>query len=187
MQKLTLTSPTSGAPSRTQATEFEFDINCEDSCPLTKMTKRRLCRVALLSQCTLSTLRSVGRTTREPPSILWNPKVHLRVQKSSPLVPVPSQTNPVHTSPTYLSKLSTHLRFGLPSELFPTGFHRNNLYDFLSSRNRATCPVHLILYLIFAKSKSCEAPRYAVFSTLLSRHPSSAKYSPQHPKPMFLP
>jgi hypothetical protein len=36
--------------------------------------------------------------------------------------------------------LSIHLRLGLPSGLFPSGFPTNNLYTFLFSPIRATCP-----------------------------------------------
>jgi hypothetical protein len=43
-----------------------------------------------------------------------------------------------------LQILSTHLRLGLPSGLFPSGFPTNILYAFLFVI-RATCPAHLIL------------------------------------------
>jgi hypothetical protein len=40
------------------------------------------------------------------PSISWNQKFHYRVRKSSPPVPILSQTNPVRTTSSYLYKIN---------------------------------------------------------------------------------
>jgi hypothetical protein len=57
--------------------------------------------------------------TQELHRILWNTKVHYRVHKSSPLVSILSQIDPVHNTPPYLISiliLSTHLSLSLQSD-----------------------------------------------------------------------
>ncbi|PNF21834.1 hypothetical protein B7P43_G05969 [Cryptotermes secundus] len=75
--------------------------------------------------------------TQEFLSILWNSKVHYRVHKSPPLVPILTQIYPIHTIQSYLSKIHSniahHLRLGLPCDLFPSSFPTNILYAFLRS------------------------------------------------------
>jgi hypothetical protein len=64
-----------------------------------------------------------------------------------------SYPEPYHSSPLHpflislraILILSTHLRLGLPSGLFPSGFPTNILYVFLLSPIRATFTAYLIL------------------------------------------
>jgi hypothetical protein len=68
---------------------------------------------------------------RELPSILWNQKIYYHVHKSHPLVPILSQINPVHTTPSYLFKI--HLNIIHPPTPWSSGIPTNNLCAFLFS------------------------------------------------------
>jgi hypothetical protein len=89
----------------------------------------------------LSASRSTAGQTGNAAHLLLTPwrqdtTVHRRVHKNPPTVPILSQMNPLHTSPANLLKIHSdsvsHLRLGLPSRLFPSGFPTKTLYTFLS-------------------------------------------------------
>ena len=66
---------------------------------------------------------------------------HLSLSWASPIQSI----YPHPTSWRSILILSTHLRLGLPSALFPSGFPIKTPTTPLSSPKRATCPAHLIL------------------------------------------
>jgi len=90
--------------------------------------------------------------SQETARLLWIPKVHYSDHNSPPLVRILRQRNPVHTFPSYFPKRSIiilsspdnctyiHLRLGLTSGLFPSGFPTTIIYAFLIPTLHATCP-----------------------------------------------
>jgi hypothetical protein len=82
-------------------------------------------------------------------------------QPATGCYPEPGESTPHPTTnlPKVHLILSSHIRLGLSSGLFPLGFPIKTRYMFLPSPMRATCPVHLIL-LDLERSVEVEHDRF---------------------------
>ena len=97
---------------------------------------------------------------------------HLSLSWASPIQSI----YPHPTSWRSILILYTHLRLGLPSSLFPSGFPTKTLYTPLSSPIRATCqPISFFSILspaqYWVRSTNHLAPRYAISLTLILHYP----------------
>ena len=82
--------------------------------------------------------------SQEIPHILWNSKVHYRIHKCTPPVPILSQISPVHAPTSHFLKIRfniiLHLCLDLPCSLFPSGFPIKTLYTPLLSPHMRYMP-----------------------------------------------
>jgi hypothetical protein len=141
-----------------------------------------------------------------------NLKVHHRAQNSLPPIPILGKVNPIHTlqsiSLQFILIPSSHLHLGLPSGIFPLGFHTKTLYTSLSSPMHTTCLVHFIhldviclmisgnQYKLWSSpsckffhshvTPSCLGPNRLLITLFSLKHPRSMLF-PSYESPSFTP
>jgi hypothetical protein len=105
-----------------------------------------------------------------------NPRVHYRTHTCPPPVSILSQPNPVHSPTSYFVKihliLSSHLRLGLPSGLFPSGLLTKTIYTPLSSPSALHAPSISFFSILSPEQYWVSSTDHEVFSTPLLPRPS---------------
>ena len=111
---------------------------------------------------------------QEIPCVLWNPKLHYRIPKRPPPVPMLCQNNPVQASPSHFLKI--HFNIILPSmprfsKLSPSlGSPHQKSCMHLSSPPYVPESPHISFFMIWSselylvRSTERKAPRYVVSS-----------------------
>jgi hypothetical protein len=103
----------------------------------------------------------IRSATQQLCNISWKPKVHYRVHESPSVVPILSQMNPVHSTPSCLSEI--HLIF-IPRVSFFLAFLQNPSMNYYSPHAcYIPCPSHLWLLIIFGEEYTlCSSSLYRV-------------------------
>jgi hypothetical protein len=89
---------------------LRFKYNIKTKCESTKYTELTISMKVNPSWETTS-----YSATQEFPKLFLNPKVHYRVYKNPPVVPILSQICPVHTTPPYFSQIHFNIVFPVMS------------------------------------------------------------------------
>jgi len=122
--------------------------------------------------------------SQEIPRILRNPKVHYRIHNSPPPALILSHIASVHsphpTSWRSILILSSHLRLGLPSDLFPSGSPTKPYTRLSPSPYALHAPLISFFSILsseqyWVRSTDHLAPQYVVFFPPLSPRPSWAQ------------
>jgi hypothetical protein len=88
--------------------------------------------------------------SQEIPRILWHPKVHYRIQKCPPPVPIPSQLDPVHThTSSFLLPSQCFVKMGSKNSCCFLPFVRNLKPHVLDHRHVLfSAPISFSIYLL---------------------------------------